>query len=134
MPNSQPFCILCSRSTPSTGHTTNSAYRWLNYSGVEYVPQQELEPEQLLNQGGAIPLDGRFAHADVYFDIKSFGFEHKIKEAFRKRLANALGTDVIIDGSMNNAVDDINAVFARVDTIIDDLRKSRADPESRLGH
>ena len=101
------------------------AYRWLNYSGVEYEPQPRLESGQLLNQGGGqTDLDGRFVHAEVYFDIKSFGFEHEVKEAYRKRLANALGVDVIIDGSMNNAIDDIGSAFARFDTAVDELQKS----------
>ena len=101
------------------------AYRWLKYSGVDYEPQRELETGHLLNQGGGLTcLDGRFIHAEIYFDIKSFGFEQVAKEAYRKRLVNALEADVIIDGSMNNAIDDIGAAFARFDTTLDEVRES----------
>lgn len=101
-----------------------AAYRWLNYSGVQYTPQPKLAAGQLLNQGGPTDLDGHFTYANVYFDIKSFGFEYAIKEAYRRRLTRALGTDVIIDGSMNNAIDDISAAFTQIDTTVRDMQHS----------
>ena len=84
-------------------------YRWLNYNGVYYVPQPSVSQTAVLSQTGPVQLDGHFEDADVYFDIKSFGFQYNLKEEFRTRLQGDLGHGVTIDGPMDHALRDITA-------------------------
>ena len=101
------------------------AYGWLNRAGIEYEPQPQVAAGELLKQGGGpADLDGRFVHADVYFDIKSFGFEHHLKEMFNKELVDVLEAEIVIDGSMDNAISDISVAFQQIPAIARQLRES----------
>ena len=111
-------------------------YRWLNYRGVRYEPQPELAAGETLNQGGPTGLDGKFSFADVYFDIKSFGFQYHLKEQYRAQLAQQLSARVVINGSMNNALRDIKTVALedrpRFATTVDELKKTGLSRISEL--
>ena len=104
-------------------------YRWLNYRGVDYEPQPEVTRGETLNQGGPTELDGRFSDADVYFDIKSFGFQYHLKEEYRAKLEQELSARVVIDGSMSNSLRDIRTIALQDEagfaTVSDDLRNAR---------
>ena len=84
-------------------------YRWLNYNGVYYVSQPSVSQADVLSQTGPVQLDGHFEDADVYFDIKSFGFQYNLKEEFRTRLQGDVSHGVTIDGPMDHALRDIRA-------------------------
>ena len=59
-----------------------AAYDWLARAGVDFTPQVQMAPTDVLNSNGST-LDGKFArvgNSAVYFDVKGFGFHaHKIK-------------------------------------------------------
>ena len=82
-------------------------YRWLNCNGVHYVPQPLVSQSDVLCQTGDVDLDGRFKFVDIYFDIKSFGFQYNLKERLRTCLQDEENLSVSIDGPMDHALRDI---------------------------
>ena len=104
------------------------AYRWLNCNGVYYVPQPSVSQTDVLSQTGPVQLDGRFEDADVYFDIKSFGFQYSLKEEFRTLLQEDVKHGVTIDGPMDHALRDIRAAaledVGHYNTLVETLRNS----------
>ena len=104
-------------------------YHWLNARRLDYEPQVTVPQGGTLNQGDPSELDGRFPDAEVYFDVKSFGFQSHLKEEFRSKLTQALNTSrVVINGSSNNALRDITTYAledkSRLDLIVDELKRT----------
>ena len=113
-------------------------YHWLNAPRLDYEPQVTVPTGGTLNQRGPSELDGRFADADVYFDIKSFGFQYHLKEEFRAKLKQALNTSrVVINGSASNALRDITTYAlenkSRLDRIVDELKRTGRSHITELG-
>jgi len=86
------------------------AYDWLQKHDVKFTAQQKLTGAEVLNPNGCT-IDGRLTIVDTYFDIKGMGFQAYVAEQFRATLEKqCAGLKVTIDGSMDVAVKDIEAI------------------------
>ena len=101
-------------------------YGWLLKNGVRFTAQPALDGTRVINPNGST-LDGRIDDIDLYFDIKSFGFQYRAKEDFRQKLSRLLKSQVVINGPMDVPIADLaQYTFPRVEAITEDLRSTGA--------
>ena len=99
-------------------------YGWLLKNEVRFTAQSPVDETQVMNPNGSI-LDGKIDDIEVYFDIKSFGFQYRAKEDFRLKLSRELKSRVVIDGPMDVSIADIaRYTFPRTNTIVAQLRET----------
>jgi hypothetical protein len=97
-------------------------YEWLLDQGASFIP--EVSHAATL-RGRPIDLDGQIGNGDrdVFFDIKSFGFEPEYREMFKRRLEQKFaGFTITIDGSGNHGADAIqDEAFGKLAQHVADL-------------
>ncbi len=101
------FKNLTSEGTAAGYLAQFQGYEWLLDQGAAFKP--EVNHAATL-RGRPIDLDGeiRTSTRNVFFDIKSFGFEPEYREIFKRRLEEKLaGYVVSIDGSGDHGADAI---------------------------
>lgn len=99
-----------------------AVYDWLARHDADYSVQVSQSGTDVLNPNGS-DLDGMFVARDAYFDIKGFGFESYVREKFRKKLSKAVGKRILIEGSRDNAVKDIESAFHKLKDLTQALQR-----------
>ncbi|MGY3236661.1 hypothetical protein ACVMAJ_003551 [Bradyrhizobium sp. USDA 4448] len=99
-----------------------AVYDWLARHDAGYTVQVAQTGADVLNPNGT-DLDGMFEGRDAYFDIKGFGFESYVREKFRKKLSEMVSKRILIEGSRDNAVKDIEGAFRKLKDLATDLQR-----------
>lgn len=99
-----------------------AVYDWLSRNDAGYTVQVAQSGADVLNPNGT-DLDGMFEGRDAYFDIKGFGFEAYVREKFRKKLSEMVGKRILIEGSRDSSVKDIERAFRQLKDLASELQR-----------
>ncbi|MHC2295407.1 hypothetical protein [Bradyrhizobium barranii] len=101
-----------------------AVYDWLKKNHALFHIQVAQSGAEVLNPNGT-DLDGMFDTRDVYFDIKGFGFESYVREKFRAKLSEIVKKGrILIEGSRDNSVKDMEGAFRQLKKLASDLQES----------
>jgi hypothetical protein len=108
-----------------------AGYEWLGRCGVEFEPQVQLAPSDVLGVAGSM-LDGKI-RGGPYFDIKGFGFSGRLARRLQEKLqANFPNEQVLVSGSWDIALAAFEELIRSTSRIAGELRTERYIKHGRL--
>jgi hypothetical protein len=109
-----------------------AAYDWLTRCDVKFTTQVPLTASDVLASNGSI-LDGKMDYSGFCFEAKSFGFNGRLAQRLKDRLAHEFpDEEVLVEGSWDIPIEDFSDLITAAPVIATELWQRRQFRKGRL--